>query len=78
MFLFSRIAKFKESDKAEKLARKKAKQDAAQARRDEEERIRFAKTGFLFEVFCSRLNESYNKCQFKLGIFVMPIKMSLF
>jgi len=35
-----RIAKFKEADKQEKLAKKKAKQDAAQARREEEDRIR--------------------------------------
>ena len=37
-----RIANFKEMDKQEKLAKKKAKQDAAQARRDEEDRIRSA------------------------------------
>jgi len=36
-----RIANFREMDKQEKLAKKKAKQDAAQARRDEEERIRY-------------------------------------
>ncbi len=35
-----RIARFRDLDKQEKLAKKKAKQDAAQARRDEEERIR--------------------------------------
>eukprot|EP00096_Caligus_rogercresseyi_P009601 TRINITY_DN3281_c0_g1_i1.p1 TRINITY_DN3281_c0_g1~~TRINITY_DN3281_c0_g1_i1.p1 ORF type:complete len:622 (-),score=203.88 TRINITY_DN3281_c0_g1_i1:163-2028(-) len=35
-----RLTRFREEDKAEKLARKKAKQDAIKARRDEEERIR--------------------------------------
>lgn len=34
-----RIAKFREDDKQEKLSKKKAKQDAAKARKDEEERI---------------------------------------
>ena len=35
-----RIARFRDLDKQEKLAKKKAKADAAQARRDEEDRIR--------------------------------------
>ena len=33
-----RIIRFREADKQEKLDRKKAKQDAAKARKDEEER----------------------------------------
>ena len=33
-----RIIRFREADKQEKLDRKKAKQDAAKARRDEEDR----------------------------------------
>ena len=35
-----RIAKFKEEEKQEKMAKKKARQDAARARREEEERLR--------------------------------------
>ena len=35
-----RIAKFKEEEKARKLAQKKAKQDAARQRAEEEERVR--------------------------------------
>merc|ERR1712173_268345 len=35
-----RIAKFREEEKNEKLAKKKAKADQAKARRDEEERIK--------------------------------------
>ena len=38
--LHTRIIRFREADKQEKLDRKKAKQDAAKARKDEEEKVR--------------------------------------
>jgi len=48
-----RILRFKEEDKQKKLDVKKAKQDAARARQEEEERVRASANLFIFKVFKS-------------------------
>lgn len=51
-----RILRFKEEDKQKKLDVKKAKQDAARARQEEEERVRASAHLFIFKVFKSGLS----------------------
>ena len=48
-----RILRFKEEDKQKKLDVKKAKQDAARARQEEEERVRASANLFILKVFKS-------------------------
>lgn len=48
-----RILRFKEEDKQKKLDVKKAKQDAARARQEEEERVRASANLFIFKAFKS-------------------------